>query len=178
MGKVSKKKSRSINRGSRKSNEDLEHSRKNVTDNNSNNSQSILSNLNSIDIKKRLNAITMLSDLLSQHKKNAVILDKLISTETLSSLSMRIIDSNVSIRTLAIKCFLTITRCGIKYTEKIISLGIHQSILQMLYEISNSEQDFDISNDDLIDDILCIIRLLTLYYPLIFAENQVRASVV
>ena len=157
MGKASKKKSRRDNRGSRRSNEDLEHTDKKQI---GENSSIILTDLNSIDPKKRRSAIVMFKDLLLQNLNNVTVVGKLTTSEILSTLSLRLIDSNFAIRSQAVKCFLIITRCGIKFAEKIVHLGIHETIRRMLEEVALSASS---ESDEMIDDLLCTVHLLSIH---------------
>lgn len=157
MGKASKKKSRRDNRGSRRSNEDLEHaSKKQIGEN----SSIILTDLNSIDTKKRMSAIVMFKDLLIQNFNNVTVVGKLTTSDILSTLSLRLIDSNSAIRLQAVKCFLTISRCGLKFVEKIVHLGIHETLRRILEEVALSTSP---ESDEIIDDLLCIVYLLSMH---------------
>ena len=165
MGKVSKKKSRRDNRGSRRSNNDLESSTKKMT---GENSSIILQDLNSMDLKKRSTAIMMFKDLLMQNLNNLSVVTKLTTNETLSSLSMRLIDSNSGIRQDAVRCFLAIARCGQKFAERIIDLGIHETIRKMLQEVSSSSSAAD---DEILDDLLRVVHLLTSHCPNTYSND-------
>lgn len=164
MGKVSKKKSRRDNRGSRRSNNDLEQPSKKQT---GESSSIILTDLNSMDTKRRLTAIIMFKDLLMQNVNNSPVISKLATNETLSSLSLRLIDSNSNVRFEAVKCFLAISRCGAKFTEKITSMGIHDTINKMLQEVSSSSSS---SDDELVDDLLCVVHLLSSHCPVEYSN--------
>ena len=157
MGKVSKKKSRRDNRGSRRSNEDLERTDKKQI---GESSSIILTDLNSIDPKKRRSAIVMFKDLLLQNLNNVTVVGKLTTSEILSTLSLRLIDSNFAIRSQAVKCFLIITRCGVKFAEKIEHIGIHETIRRMLEEVALSASS---ESDEMIDDLLCTVHLLSIH---------------
>jgi hypothetical protein len=165
MGKVSKKKSRRDNRGSRRSNNDLESSAKKM---NGENSSIILQDLNSMDLKKRSTAIMMFKDLLMQNLNNLSVVTKLTSNETLSSLSMRLIDSNSGIRQDAVRCFLAIARCGQKFAGGIIDLGIHETIRKMLQEVSSASSAAD---DEILDDLLRVVHLLTSHCPSTYSND-------
>lgn len=165
MGKFSKKKSRRDNRGSRRSNNDLESSNKKMT---GENSSIILQDLNSMDLKKRSTAIMMFKDLLMQNLNNVSVVTKLTTNETLSSLSLRLIDSNSGIRHDAVRCFLAISRCGKIFTERIVDLGIHETIRKMLQEVSSSSSAAD---DELLDDLLRVVHLLTTHRPLTYSND-------
>ena len=121
MGKVSKKKSRRDNRGSRRSNNDLEQSARKPT---GESSSMILTEMTSMDLKKRLSAIIMYKDLLMQNLNNLTVITKLTTVEILSSLSLRLIDSVSGVRSEAVKCFLAVARCGTKFAEKIFFIRI------------------------------------------------------
>lgn len=165
MGKVSKKKSRRDNRGSRRSNNDLESSTKKMT---GENSSIILQDLNSMDLKKRSTAIVMFKDLLMQNLNNLSVVTKLTTNETLSSLSLRLIDSNSGIRQNAVRCFVAIARCGAKFAERIIDLGIHETIRKMLQEVSSSPSAAD---DEILDDLLRVVHLLTSHCPTTYSND-------
>lgn len=161
MGKVSKKKSRRDNRGSRRNNEDMEQSNKKQS---TESSSTILSNLNSIDAKKRMSGLSMFSDLLYQNLKNSTAVDKLTSAEILSSLSIRIIDSNNEIRFKTIKCILAIVRCGQKFAEKIADMGVYQNLMNILDEMCSMDISVNINeNNEVINDLLSIIKVMNLY---------------
>ena len=157
MGKASKKKSRRDNRGSRRSNDDLEHSNKKQS---GEHSSIILTDLSSIDVRKRASAIEMFKDLLLQNLNNGTVMGKLTTNEILSSLSLRLIDSNAGVRWQAVKCFLAIVRSGVKFAERVVNLGIHDTIRRMLEEESSSGST---DNDDLIDDLLGVLNFLNLH---------------
>ena len=166
MGKASKKKSRRDHRGSRRNNDDLEHANKKQT---GESSSAILTDLNSLDSAKRNSAIVMFKDLLMQNINNVTVIGKLATNETLSSLSLRLIDSNTGIRMQAVKCFLAIVRSGVKFAEKIVNLGIHETIRNMLIEVTSQPSS---DSDEAIDDLLCIIYLLCLHYPSTYSNNS------
>jgi hypothetical protein len=166
MGKVSKKKSRRDNRGSRRSNNDLEQSaRKPMGEN----SSMILTEMTSMDPKKRLSAIIMYKDLLMQNLNNLTVITKLTTVEILSSLSLRLIDSSNGVRLEAVKCFLAVARCGAKFAERIFDLGIHETLRKMLEELSASTSS---SDDTVVDDLLCIVHLLSSHYPPTYSSSS------
>lgn len=167
MGKVSKKKSRRDNRGSRRNNEEMETNRKQSTES----SSTILTNLNSIDVKKRMSGLAMFKDLLYQNLKSTSAVDKLTSVEVLSSLSIRIIDSNNEIRFETIKCFLAIVRCGQKFAEKIADTGVLQNLLNILDEMCSMDISLNVKgNNDVINDLLSIIKVMNLH-SLVHSNN-------
>lgn len=166
MGKVSKKKSRRDNRGSRRSNNDLEQSSRKPT---GESSSMILTEMTSMDVKKRLSAIIMYKDLLMQNLNNLSVITKLTTVEILSSLSLRLIDSISGVRSEAVKCFLAVARCGTKFAEKIFDLGIHETIRKMLEELSASTSS---SDDSIVDDLLCIVHLLSSHYPPTYSSSS------
>ena len=92
----------------------------------------IVVKLGSIDSKKRLGALVMLNDLLIQNATRSMALGKLTEPETLSALSVRLLDTSIEVVQQTILCLITISRMGKLYVEKLSSIGLDVTVVRLL----------------------------------------------
>lgn len=99
---------------------------------NSNSTPGIVVKLGSMDSKKRLAALVMLNDLLVQNSSRSMALEKLTEPDTLSALSVRLLDTSIEVVQQTILCLVTISRMGKLYVEKLSLIGLDVTIVRLL----------------------------------------------
>ena len=124
-----------------------------------------VSKLNSIDPSTRLGAVVMLNDLLIQNQSQTVALDKLTCSETLSALSVRLLDANSEVVQQTLLCLTTMGRMGEKYVDKLGTVGIDSTVVRLLTEsflLSTSPMDNNNSppENPLLSIILEVVKVM------------------
>lgn len=156
MGKAAKSKSRQT----RRTDSDGVGNLSSVGGNNAmNTTPGIVVKLGSIDSKKRLGALVMLNDLLIQNAARSMALGKLTEPETLSALSVRLLDTSVEVVHQTIICLVTISRMGKLYVEKLSFIGLDVTIVRLL---SQSLSTIDADQTDVGSNIQRSIPFLLL----------------
>ena len=132
MGKAAKSKSRQSRRADSDGVGNLSPVGGSVDNNATNTTPGIVVKLGSIDSKKRLGALVMLNDLLIQNSARSMALGKLTEPETLSALSVRLLDTSIEVVQQTIICLITISRMGKLYVEKLSLIGLDVTIVRLL----------------------------------------------
>lgn len=135
----------------------------------------IIIKLNSIDSNKRLGALIMLNDLLIQNQSRPVALEKLTCSETLSALSVRLLDANSQVVQQTVLCLTTMSRIGREFIEKLGTVGITSAVVRLLSEsmllLSPSSVDHNAPQNTLLHILLELVRVMFVSSA-IFVENQ------
>ena len=102
-------------------------------------SDNVVSKLNSLDAQKRLAALIMLHDLLIQNQWRPRALVKLASRETLTALSVRLLDANVDVMKQAVLCVTTMCRLkAAGVADQVHAMGIDATAVRLLSDASRS----------------------------------------
>ena len=99
-------------------------------------SDNVVAKLNSLDAQKRLAALIMLHDLLIQNQWRPEALTKLASQETLTALSVRLLDTNVDVMKQTVLCLTTMCRLEAAVADRVHAMGIDTTAVQLIASAS------------------------------------------
>ena len=117
----------------------------------------------------------MLNDLLMQNQSRPVALDKLTCSETLSALSVRLLDARLEVVQQTLLCLSTMSRIGEKYIDKLGTVGIDSTVVRLFSEwmpLPTSSINNDSSHDATLLNIIVEVVKLMYVNSAVFAENQ------
>ena len=115
----------------------------------------------------------MLNGLLMQNQTRPVALDKLTCPETLSALSVRLLDACSEVVQQTVLCLTTMARIGRKFVEKLCSVGIDSTVVRLLSEsmLLRSSPVDNVPQSTLLNIILELVKVMYVSSAL-FVQNQ------